>query len=134
MWRLLLAVGAPILILVALNVWSGGELFKLVELGLSSTDDRGSSDPAHVAPEPVYEEPSQAEIEDAMRGAWDCYYDPSINDNWHDDVICRNGVDWFRPTLLPDSDFVTEAEMQAAGDAFETELNARDSDLLSSVE
>jgi hypothetical protein len=55
--------------------------------------------------------------------AWDCSYEPSINDNWHDDVLCTNGIESFRPNLLPDSGFVTEEEMTAAGQAYEVELN-----------
>ena len=75
-------------------------------------------------PEVVLSEPTETEIQDSTRATWDCFYDPSINENWHDDVVCHNGVDSFRPILLPDSGFVTEDEMSVAGDGYERELNA----------
>jgi hypothetical protein len=54
---------------------------------------------------------------------WTCVYDPTMNDNWHDDVLCSNGVSSKRPTLLPDDPFVTYDEiMQAAAD-YEARLN-----------
>ena len=67
--------------------------------------------------------PSQ-EIGVTTTGAWDCFYEPTINDDWHDDVFCTNGVDSARPILLPDQGFVTEAEMIAAGEAYEVSLNS----------
>ncbi|CAN5514971.1 hypothetical protein BH09ACT4_BH09ACT4_16540 [soil metagenome] len=54
--------------------------------------------------------------------SWDCYYEPTINDNWHDDVICQRGTESIRPILLK-GQFVTEADMVAAGEAYEAELN-----------
>ena len=46
-----------------------------------------------------------------------------MNENWHDDVYCTDGVDAIRPILL-EGQFVTEADMIAAGEAYEAELNA----------
>lgn len=73
--------------------------------------------------EPVFQEPTDAEIQDALRTSWDCYFDPTMNDDWHDDVICRDGVESVRPILLPELGFVTEDEMIAAGEAYQVELN-----------
>jgi hypothetical protein len=28
---------------------------------------------------------------------WDCLWDPTINDDWHDDVLCVRGDEWERP-------------------------------------
>lgn len=56
--------------------------------------------------------------------AWSCYYDPTYNDDWHDDVLCADGLDVQRPYLLEGDDFVTEDEIMAAASAYETELNA----------
>ncbi|MDQ0894842.1 hypothetical protein [Agromyces ramosus] len=123
-WRVLTVVGIPALILVVFNVWSGGEIFRFIELAASDESGGGPTDQAYVAPESVIEDPTQNEIEDAMSGAWDCFYEPSMNNDWHDDVICRNGVESFRPILLAESGFVTEDEMRAAGDAYEAEVNA----------
>jgi len=74
------------------------------------------------------EEPTEERIRESMDSSWDCYYDPSMNNNWHDDVICRNGFDAFRPTLMAQFDFVTENDMIAAGEAFEVDLNEAESD------
>lgn len=54
--------------------------------------------------------------------SWDCVYDPTMNDDWHDDIICWRGVESIRPILL-EGQFVTEAGMIAAGEAYEAELN-----------
>lgn len=73
-------------------------------------------------PVPVEDyEPSEDEINRMM--PWDCFYDPTMNENWHDDVICRRGTESFRPLLLEDQ-FVTADDMTAAGEAYEAELNA----------
>ena len=74
--------------------------------------------------EPVFQEPTDEQIRDALGDdEWSCYYDPSINNDWHDDVVCRNSFESFRPILLPELGFVTESEMIAAGEAYEVELN-----------
>ena len=88
----------------------------------------------HRALEPVpYEDnvPSDAEIAEAKQQAWEevagqewsCWYDPTMNENWHDDVLCTNGPDNHRPTLLP-GQFVSEADMSAAADEYEAYLNS----------
>lgn len=118
-----MVVGIPVLILVFLNWWSGGAVLNFVELAVSGESTGGTSAPSYVAPAAVADEPPQAEIDLATQGAWDCYYDPTMNNDWHDDVICRDGVDSLRPILLPESGFVTEDEMIAAGEAYEVELN-----------
>jgi len=46
-----------------------------------------------------------------------------MNRDWHDDVICTNGVDWERPYLLPNDDFVTEDEVAQAAREYQDELN-----------
>jgi hypothetical protein len=55
--------------------------------------------------------------------AWSCFWDPTINDDWHDDVLCARGLETLRPTLLPDQSFVTEAEMMTAAAEYEATLN-----------
>jgi hypothetical protein len=56
---------------------------------------------------------------------WSCFWDPTINDDWHDDVLCTRGPESIRPTLLPGQDFVTEEEMVAAGAEYAEALNAQ---------
>ncbi len=41
-------------------------------------------------------------------GLWTCGWDVTLNDDWHDDVLCTNGVNQERPYLLPGDSFVTE--------------------------
>ncbi|GAA3871132.1 hypothetical protein GCM10022381_12810 [Leifsonia kafniensis] len=120
--RALMVIGLVVGLLVFFNVWSGGTLLRFFEAATAVSTE--SSSPADIAPEPVFEAPSETEIDEAMRAPWDCYYEPSFNEDWHDDVVCVDGVESFRPRLLPESGFVTEDEMRAAGEAYEVELNA----------
>jgi hypothetical protein len=112
--------GVAVLIFLVINVQSGGELWRLVFESSSSAN----STPTYGGPQSVEDdEPSDAEIRDAMATSWSCFYDPTINDNWHDDVRCTNGVESHRPILL-EGQFVTEADMTAAAAVYEAELNA----------
>jgi hypothetical protein len=54
---------------------------------------------------------------------WQCHWDPTINDDWHDDVLCVRGVESDRPILLAEQEFVTEAEMMAAAAEYQATLN-----------
>lgn len=45
-----------------------------------------------------------------------CLYDPTYNNDWHDDMLC-GGV---RPYLLPDDDYVTRDELEAAARRWES--------------
>ncbi|HEY3546446.1 MAG TPA: hypothetical protein VGK17_10170 [Propionicimonas sp.] len=56
---------------------------------------------------------------------WTCVYAPTMNRNWHDDVLCTKGSDSVRPNLLPKDRFVTEAAIMRAARAYEKKLNAR---------
>ena len=42
----------------------------------------------------------------AENSRWTCFYDPTMNENWHDDVLCRNGSSSERPLLLLDDPFI----------------------------
>lgn len=55
--------------------------------------------------------------------AWTCGWDPTINDDWHDDVLCVRGLESQRPILLEGQEFVTEADMRAAAAEYEAKLN-----------
>lgn len=73
------------------------------------------------------EEQLQAEADGAFEEyaatQWACFYDATMNDNWHDDVLCTNGVDSTRPILLPDDAFVDYDEIMGAAAAYEAQLN-----------
>lgn len=108
-----------------------------VALGVSLTActpyDTGETVSGHRAFERVPDEglPSDAEIAEAQPRAWEevagqewsCWYDPTMNENWHDDVICTDGPTSHRPTLLP-GEFVTEEDIRFAASEYEAYLNA----------
>lgn len=82
--------------------------------------------------EPVEEfVPTDAEIGHAQREAlqdfagdeWTCSYDPTMDENWHNDILCGNGVTYHRPFLTEDDSFVTEDEARAAAATYEDYLN-----------
>jgi hypothetical protein len=55
---------------------------------------------------------------------WSCRYEPTYNRDWHDDAVCSNGLESFRPYLLPDDSFITEDEFMMAMIWFEEQLNS----------
>lgn len=70
------------------------------------------------------EEADQESREKVFGKGWSCFYDPTMNENWHDDVRCTNGPKSYRPILLADRGFVTEEDMRAAGQDHENHLNS----------
>lgn len=82
------------------------------------------------------EEPSQAEIDQMMQESdervrkelgldgWSCTYTPTMNDDWHDDVLCRNGSQLDRPYLREWDSFVTQDEIIESAREYEAQLNA----------
>ncbi|MHC2999563.1 hypothetical protein [Microbacterium sp. HJ5] len=58
-----------------------------------------------------------------VAGSWSCYWDPTMNEDWHDDVACTDGVDYDRPILLADQSFVTQDDMMRAAASYEAQLN-----------
>lgn len=85
-------------------------------------------------------EPTDAEIDEAMREAnervnewldsnggdadgWSCYYDPTMNDDWHDDAMCTDGTNYDRPYLREWDDFVTRDELMESATEYAAQLN-----------
>jgi len=60
---------------------------------------------------------------DDSAGAWSCVYSPTMNRDWHDDVLCTNGEQRDRPYLRPGDSFVTEDEMIRSAQDYEDQLN-----------
>ncbi|MBH0010193.1 hypothetical protein [Salinibacterium sp. SWN1162] len=93
--------------------------------GCSSYFD--SQDGYQPSPEPVQAEgensADQQPTESEARGGWLCIWDPTYNDDWHDDYVCSNGTSIDRPDLLPDDPFVESEELDAAAAAYEDSLN-----------
>jgi hypothetical protein len=46
-----------------------------------------------------------------------------MNENWHDDVLCRNGSSSERPLLLLDDPFIEYEEIMRAAAEYESALN-----------
>ncbi|WP_167043493.1 hypothetical protein [Salinibacterium sp. ZJ454] len=69
--------------------------------------------------------PDESEIpQPDFEVGWSCEYDPTYDDDWHNDVICGNGAESHRPYLREGDDFVTEAEIMESAHEYEAELNA----------
>ena len=56
--------------------------------------------------------------------AWVCAYAPTYDQDWHNDVLCSNGVDEDRPYLREWDAFVTEDEIMESAQEYEDGLNA----------
>lgn len=68
--------------------------------------------------EPGYEAEDEpyAATPDTDTDRSECVYDPTYNDNWHDDMLCGGS----RPYLLPDDDYITRDEIEAAARRWES--------------
>ncbi|WP_419817622.1 hypothetical protein [Glaciibacter flavus] len=94
--------------------------------GCSSLSSGGSDDEQTVQDAVVDDEPSGVAIPQPDAPLyWTCSYDPTINDDWHDDVLCSNGVETNRPYLREGDDFITQDEIMESAADFEAQLNAR---------
>ena len=61
----------------------------------------------------------------ADSAVWRCEYEPTFNEDWHDDAVCSNGVEQQRPYLRKWDSFVTEAELMDSAREYEQQLNGR---------
>ena len=80
--------------------------------------ERDEREPIEVVPDPPVEY-----VEPPVVQGWDCYWDPTMNDDWHDDYMCTNGSAYDRPYLIPDDSFVEQWEIDEAASAYEAGLN-----------
>lgn len=48
-----------------------------------------------------------------------------MNNDWHDDILCTDGIDEDRPYLLPEDSFVEKSEIMRAAAIYEHQLNSR---------
>ena len=80
----------------AVVLWASG-FFGLFggPAGFSSGDLDDNTPPEREAVD-VVPDPPQPER------PWVCYWDATMNENWHDDVACSNGSRSIRPELLTD--------------------------------
>lgn len=54
----------------------------------------------------------------SVAGAWKCWWAPTMDDNWHNDALCSNGVRKVRPHLRPGDTFITRDELMSSARAW----------------
>lgn len=109
----LIVGGGMLFVLLYLRGWLapfglGGGSTRLVDD--NTRPEREIVEPEPVAPAPVAE-------------SWSCFWDPTMNENWHDDVLCTRGYEAIRPELLAEQSFVTQDDMMRAAADYEMTLN-----------
>ena len=112
---LLVFVGVCLLVVVVVGIGSSGVLNPFGPYAGGEVD--GNEPPVREAVEASPLPPPEP-----MPDLWSCSYMPTMNDNWHDDVVCSRGAERFRPNLLP-GEFVTPDEMKRAAADYEETLN-----------
>jgi hypothetical protein len=55
---------------------------------------------------------------------WVCRWDPTINQDWHDDYLCTKGDQTDRPHLIPGDGFVRRDEIDQAASDYQAKLNS----------
>lgn len=54
---------------------------------------------------------------------WVCSYSPTMDRNWHNDVLCTNGSQHDRPYLREGDSFITRDEIMRSAREYERQLN-----------
>lgn len=106
----------------------GGFLFFVGKIMLFGPDGppRLSNDlPQEVESVQIDSDPPAPAEEFEPSNEWSCFWAPTMNENWHDDVLCTNGADTERPSLLTDWDFITQADMVEEAARYEAYLNGQ---------
>jgi len=93
------------------------------DLGPGYQDHLDDRDDYQQSEEYLQAEAEQRRSEDFAASGWSCYWAPTMNDDWHDDYECSNGVDYDRPYLLQDDSFVERWEIDDAAADYEASLN-----------
>lgn len=115
---------ASLLGLLSLTVTACAPFSSTAEYGDQAANERPL--PEEYIPE---EEPGWSPDESEIPGystaptGWSCFLDPTMNYDWHDDVLCVNGSEATRPYLLEWMEFVTEDDLRAAAAEYEAQLN-----------
>ena len=66
------------------------------------------------------QEPGQAQRAGAPASAapWKCWWAPTMDQNWHNDALCSNGVKRVRPHLRPHDTHITRDELMRSARAW----------------
>lgn len=89
--------------------------------GLGADDPLEDNGPPEQVPV-VIEAPAPA-VETQPEPRWSCSYEPTLNGDWHDDVLCTDGTALDRPYLRAEDPFVTKYEIMESAAEYERELN-----------
>ena len=57
-------------------------------------------------------------------GAWTCWWAPTMDDNWHNDALCSNGVRTVRPYRRPADSYITRDELMSSARAWARARNS----------
>ena len=103
------------------SIWSGWLARCAILAGVALAMSACATFPPTGTSADVYDSPSAA----PPPARWECTYAPTMNHDWHDDVICRKGSKAIRPHLRKGDHFVTQAEIMASARKYEAQLNSR---------
>ena len=70
---------------------------------------------AHARPVAASPRPAAAP---SAAGPWKCWWAPTMDDNWHNDALCSNGVRKVRPRLRPADSYITRDELMSSARAW----------------
>ncbi|MGO3147227.1 MAG: hypothetical protein ACTIJ6_06065 [Leucobacter sp.] len=113
--RKLVAITAAIITLSVAGC-SGYPTMKY-DYGVTDSDEVGEFTPPMPEPPEEYYEKRDIQL------PWSCDWSPTMNEDWHDDVLCSNGPELDRPYLLPDWGFVTQEDIMVEAQRYEDYLN-----------
>lgn len=115
--------GTGLCVVVALvGALGPGELFEPVSSDLGKSEKVPSAVPASPAAELADAAPAQSS---PVVSRWSCHWDPTMNEDWHDDVLCMSGDQRDRPYLLPEWGYVTQADIMTEAQNYEDWLNSQ---------
>ncbi|GAA1914182.1 hypothetical protein GCM10009797_04930 [Nocardioides hwasunensis] len=63
-------------------------------------------------------ESARAQVAPAAAPLWRCWWSPTMDDNWHNDALCSNGVTQVRPHLRPNDTYITRDELMRSARAW----------------
>ncbi len=72
---------------------------------------------------PVAASPRPAAAASAA-GPWTCWWAPTMDDNWHNDALCSNGVRKVRHYLRPADSYITRDELMSSARAWARARNS----------
>lgn len=116
------------------RIWSLGQLLLLEGLGTASNEgyethpqqelfEEFSSEKPKFSCEPPAATQSPKIFDHKLGRSWQCSYVPSMDYDFYNDVICRNGEEVVHPRLREWDDYVTESEMRQSMREYENQLN-----------